>query len=268
MHIRLLALTVAAAFFPSTGSSQATASADDFARTAPARNTVVPLGERHERSAAELRPLAERGDARAALQLGRMYASGSGVPQSREEGLAVVRRAAEAASPDAQAWIGFRFLFRDDFPGYDEAEALRWFRVAAARGSTNGYFGLGMMYRDGRGVPPSDSLAVRWLAQAASGGTVAAGLVLATIYDDPASAFHDDARSEQYYTAAFAYGGSRLLCAWADAYAGGADELFPVPRDPVRAEGIYRRATAFAGTSACAARSAAIAAGRQRSFKR
>ncbi|HET6229873.1 MAG TPA: DUF4123 domain-containing protein [Longimicrobiaceae bacterium] len=65
--------------------------------------------------------MAERGDIRAALLLGRMYASGTGTPAPRRAG-----RRASPAEPDAQAWIGFRFLFRDDFPGVDEAEALDW----------------------------------------------------------------------------------------------------------------------------------------------
>ena len=107
--------------------------------------------------------------------------------------------------------MGAARVFRDEFPGYDEAEAVRWFRVAAARGSERGAFGLGLTYRDGRGVPRSDSLAVRWLRLASGGEMFAAALVLATIYDDPASPFHDPVRAEQTYTAVFARAGSRLL---------------------------------------------------------
>ena len=68
---------------------------------------------------------AERGDARAQLYFGDMYAKGEGVPQ-------------------------------------DHAEALRWHRRAAEQGHTSAQTHLGAMYAKGKGVPRDPVMAVRW----------------------------------------------------------------------------------------------------------
>ena len=65
-----------------------------------------------------------RGDAEAQYNLGIMYAQGLGVPQ-------------------------------------DDAEAVRWYRLAAAQGNAGAQSYLGFMYDDGRGVPQDDAEAVR-----------------------------------------------------------------------------------------------------------
>ena len=83
---------------------------------------------------ADLRARAEQGDAVAQFNLGGMYANGTGVPQ-------------------------------------DEAEAVRWFRLAADLGYAQAQFNLGVMYANGRGVPQDDETAHVWLNLAASRST-------------------------------------------------------------------------------------------------
>ena len=189
-----------------------------------------------------LRPLARGGHAEAALLLGRMHAEGRGVPASHQQGLTELRKTALVAEPDALAFIGFRFLFEDAFPGYDPAEAHRWFTAAAHRGSAQGAFGLGLLYRHGRGVPQSDSTAAAWFAQAAERGFVPAELMLATLRDDPSSQVFDPNAAERTFAALQRGGHSGLLWAWADAYTGGAREWYPVPVDHHAARRLRDRA--------------------------
>ena len=80
----------------------------------------------------ETRRLAEQGDADAQFNLGVMYANGEGVLK-------------------------------------DEAEAVRWFRLAADQGNAFAQYDLGVMYANGEGVPQDDAEAVRWFRLAASG---------------------------------------------------------------------------------------------------
>ena len=80
-----------------------------------------------------LRARAEQGDAVAQGLLGVMYATGRGVPQ-------------------------------------DDAEAVRWYRLAAEQGQALAQYNLGVMYANGRGIPQDDVEAVRWWRLAAEQG--------------------------------------------------------------------------------------------------
>ena len=74
---------------------------------------------------AELRPLAEQGDATAQNSLGFMYDEGHGVPQ-------------------------------------DYAEAMTWYRKAAEQGDDYAQASLGFMYERGKGVPQDYATAHMW----------------------------------------------------------------------------------------------------------
>jgi TPR repeat protein len=52
----------------------------------------------------------------------------------------------------------------------DEAEGVRWLRMAAEKGNQDGEYGLGMAYLKGKGIQKSDSLAYVWLKKAADLG--------------------------------------------------------------------------------------------------
>ena len=68
---------------------------------------------------------AEQGNAVAQFNLGVMYANGQGVPK-------------------------------------DDAEAARWYRLAAEQGHDGAQVNLGIMYDNGEGVPKDPAEAVRW----------------------------------------------------------------------------------------------------------
>ena len=76
-------------------------------------------------------PRADQGDAGAQWNLGLSYATGLGIPQ-------------------------------------DDAEAVRWYRLAADQGNATAQYNLGLMYASGQGVPQDDVEAHMWLNLAAA----------------------------------------------------------------------------------------------------
>ena len=52
----------------------------------------------------------------------------------------------------------------------DDAEAVKWYRLAAGQGYAEAQHNLGLMYVQGRGVPEDDVLAYHWLNLAAAQG--------------------------------------------------------------------------------------------------
>ena len=56
----------------------------------------------------------------------------------------------------------------------DDAEAVRWYRLAAEQRLAAAQFNLGLMYEHGNGVREDDAEAVRWYRLAAEQGHAAA----------------------------------------------------------------------------------------------
>jgi hypothetical protein len=50
------------------------------------------------------------------------------------------------------------------------AEAVKWYRLAAAQGLASAQYNLGLMYADGEGVPKNDAEAYFWWNLAAAQG--------------------------------------------------------------------------------------------------
>ena len=95
------------------------------------QKTFNELRARHPTTFGDVRGFAEAGHAEYQFHLGCMYTTGQGVPQ-------------------------------------DDAEAVRWFRLAAEQGRADAQFYLGGMYADGLGVPQDHVLAHMWFNLAAS----------------------------------------------------------------------------------------------------
>ena len=64
----------------------------------------------------------------------------------------------------------------------DEAEAVRWYRLAADQGDADAQLNLGVMYDNGRGVLKDEAEAVRWYRLAADQGDAAAQFNLGNMY--------------------------------------------------------------------------------------
>ena len=109
---------------------------------------------------------AESGDATAQYNLGVMYQAGRGVPQDDAEAVKWTRLAADQGDANAQTSLGVMYYFGEGVP-QDYAEAVKWFRLAADQGYTVAQENLGFMYRDGQGVPQDDVETYAWFSVAA-----------------------------------------------------------------------------------------------------
>ena len=81
----------------------------------------------------------------------------------------------------------------------DDAEAVRWYRLAAEQGDATAQNNLGVMYGAGRGVPQDDAEAVRWYRLAVEQGDANAQYNLGVRYDDGLGVPLDDAEAVVWY---------------------------------------------------------------------
>jgi TPR repeat protein len=175
------------------------------------------------------RPLAELGHAQAMFNLGVMYRDGRGVPQDYAEAKKWYRRAAEKARLPASAGP-----YEDGKAAYergDYAAALKYWRPLAELGHARAMFNLGVMYRDGRGVPQDYAEAVKWLRKAAEQGHANAQNNLGIMYYYGRDVPKDYAEAVKWYRKAAEQGDASAQFRLGVMYAKG----LGVPRDFVQA---------------------------------
>ncbi len=128
------------------------------------------MSEGREDIAAELlRPLAEKGNAKAQYALGHLYAIGLGVKQDPTTAEQWLQLSAEQGYPPAGQQLGE--MYRDG-DGIDQnfAKALNWFQKASVQGSAAGQRDLGELYQYGWGVSADPVKAYAWYELAARSG--------------------------------------------------------------------------------------------------
>ena len=81
----------------------------------------------------------------------------------------------------------------------DDAEAVRWYRLAADQGDANAQYNLGLKYASGEGVPEDDAEAVRWYRLAADQGLAIAQNNLGLMYASGEGVPEDDAEAVRWY---------------------------------------------------------------------
>ena len=121
--------------------------------------------------------------AAAQYSLGIMYDLGEGVPENNAEAARWYQLAAVQGNAHAQFSLGFLYATGAGVPE-NNAAAVRWYRLAAAQGNARAQYNLGDKYKNGEGVPEDNAVAVRWYRLAAAQGNVRAqgslGLMYAT----------------------------------------------------------------------------------------
>jgi TPR repeat protein len=152
----------------------------------------------YDRAAGLLAPLAERGDARAQYQLGRMCFYGHGMEQDAAVAAAWYRRSAEQGYAPAQLAFG---LALDGGWGVARApqQAVEWYRRAAIQGLEGAMWGLAYHYRRGTGVAQDLVEAWAWFDRLAAQGEMRALAErdwLALVALDEAALLRARARSE------------------------------------------------------------------------
>ncbi|MBM2883371.1 sel1 repeat family protein [Chromobacterium phragmitis] len=120
---------------------------------------------------------AEWGDGLAAFRLAKLYAKGLGVKPSRAQSNHWLHVAAERQQADAACVLGLRAKDAGDVMA-----AKQWFEQAAAHGSAEAMFQLGIAYQEGIGVPADAKRALDWYERSAKLEMPAALQTLAMAY--------------------------------------------------------------------------------------
>jgi hypothetical protein len=89
---------------------------------------------------------------------------------------------AEQGDPRAQTTLGLLYYRGSKDVPRDEAEAAKWFRLAAEHGDATAQFNLGVMYSEGQGVPQDHAKAAKFYRSAAEQGNPQAQYNLALWY--------------------------------------------------------------------------------------
>ncbi|MDQ3245567.1 MAG: SPOR domain-containing protein [Pseudomonadota bacterium] len=147
------------------------------AAAAPAQSvrTGVEAWQRGDPAAAVAvwRPLAEKGDADAAFNLGQAYRLGRGVPTNLAAAQIWLLRAAGKDHLDAQVTLGLLLFESGDRDG-----GLRWLKAGAERGDARALLIYGTALFNGDGVTRDPVLAYAYVSRAAAKGLTAAKVTL------------------------------------------------------------------------------------------
>ena len=195
---------------------------------------VVPV-DVEQMDAAQLRLLAEQGDAPAQHELGWRHVRGEGVREDHAEAGRWFRRAAEQGNADAEERVAYGY--KNGFYGFqldygaaarwywraieqgnatamnnfgwmhayglgfqqDYAEAVRWYRRAAEQGNDGGQNSLGYMYARGQGVQQDYAEAVRWYRRAAEQGAAFGQYSLGYMYERGRGVRRDRLEAARWY---------------------------------------------------------------------
>jgi TPR repeat protein len=152
----------------------------------------------YETALKEWLPLAESGDPSAQFNIGLMYESGQGVPQNDAEAVKWYRLAADQGEPSAQYNLGVMYEYGKGVPlSYDEA--LRLYHLAAQQDISDAQYNLGVMYNDGIGVEQDYAKAAKWYLLAANKGDGGAMFNLGVLYDTGSGVAKDRGEAIKWY---------------------------------------------------------------------
>lgn len=120
------------------------------------------------------RPLASKGDADAAFNLGQAYRLGKGVPLDLSQAQNWLEQAARKGHTDAQSTLGL-LLFQNG----NRVAAMRWLKSAAEAGEPRALLVVGTALYNGDGVPEDPVKAYAYVSRAAAQGLAPAKATLA-----------------------------------------------------------------------------------------
>ena len=153
-----------------------------------------------------LRPVAEKGDAKAQKNLGNMYAKGLGVPQDYSAAVSWYRKAADQGNAEAENNLGVMYK-NGQGVARDYAAALGWFQKAADQGVSTAQFNLGVTYTMGLGVLQNYAAAMNWYRKAADQGDAEAQFNLGVMYANGQAVPQDAVAAHMWWSLSAAAGG-------------------------------------------------------------
>src|SRR5436305_7214527 len=130
----------------------------------------------YTRAVAIWRPLAEKGDADAAFNLGQAYRLGRGVPTNIGAATVWLQRAAAKGHVDAETTLGLLL-----FGNGDQAGGLKWLKAAAEKGEPRALLVYGTALVNGDGVKREPVLGYAHISRAAAQGLAPAKETLAQL---------------------------------------------------------------------------------------
>ena len=158
----------------------------------------------------KLIPLAKAGNIKAQVKLGEMYANValwrySNIRDNEAESVKWYKLAAEAGDAKAQFNLGVMYDEGKGIP-QDDAEAVKWYRLAAEAGIAGAQCRLGRMYDFGKGVPQNYTEAMKWYRLAAEAGMENAQINLGEMYANGDGVPHDNHLAYMWFTLATTQG--------------------------------------------------------------
>lgn len=119
------------------------------------------------------RRAAEKGYDKAQFNVGLMYADGEGVAKDSAKGVMWLCKAADQGHAEAQYSLGAMYANGEGVK-QDYLRAAEWYRKAAEQGLREAQYALGFMYQEGQGLAKDRDQAAHWLELAAAQGEVRA----------------------------------------------------------------------------------------------
>jgi len=113
--------------------------------------------------------------------LAELYMEGKGVPENPELAIELCSKSAKNRSIPAQIRLG-RLYLEGDEPVRDYKVAFAWFELNALKNNPESIYYLGVMLRDGLGIPKSSEKAVHYFESAAAQGFIDAYFQTGKIY--------------------------------------------------------------------------------------
>jgi TPR repeat protein len=153
---------------------------------------------------------AEKGEAAAMSNLGRLYRDGQGALQDLAKAREWYKRAAEKGEATAMTALGHLYEDGQGVP-QDFAKAREWYEKAAEKGEATAMTALGDLYEDGQGVPQDFARAREWYEKAAEKGEVTAMTALGRLYEDGQSVPQDLVKAREWYQKAVKLGAAQAV---------------------------------------------------------
>lgn len=152
-----------------------------------------------------LAPLAEGGNDKAQVLVGRMYENGLGVLPDPVTACEWYGKAAGQGNAEAMVLLGYAYKLGAGVPK-DGVQAFGWIQKAADSGYADGQFAFAMLLNEGKLVEKNDALAFAWAEKAANQGHAEAMRFVGACYAHGAGVDKDMAKSSEWCDKAAACG--------------------------------------------------------------
>jgi len=113
---------------------------------------------------------AEKGDAKAQYEVGRLYENGDGVESSDKDSFYWYEKSAKQGNADAQSELGYIYILGNSFVKPNPNESFKWFEKSAAQNNIYSINALGTSYEYGAGVKADEKKSLEYYKKAADLG--------------------------------------------------------------------------------------------------